>query len=141
MHRMNKFFIATALVAAIALPAAGQSATGQVQANKAARVDVKVNQSLASSAKISGDSAFALARAHADNGEVSSAELENAGGRLVYEVHVLNKSKRASTVTVDAMTGEVVNATKHGGLKSTQMHHKENKKLLDAKRDSAARNP
>jgi uncharacterized membrane protein YkoI len=141
MHRMNKFFIATALVAAIALPAAGQSATGQVQANKAARVDVKVNQSLASSAKISGDSAFALARAHADNGEVSSAELESAGGRLVYEVHVLNKSKRASTVTVDAMTGEVVGATKHGGLKATQMHHKENKKLLDAKRDSAARNP
>lgn len=141
---MNKFIIATALVAAIALPAAGQVTTtseGRVQASTAARVNVKVNESLANSVKVSGDSAFALARAHADNGEVSSAELESSGGRLVYEVHVLNKSKRASTVSIDAMTGEVVEATKHGGLKATQLHHKENKKLLDAKRDSAAKNP
>lgn len=136
---MTRLLIAAALVAAITIPAGAQ--TGKVQADQAARVDVKVNQSLASSVKVSGDSAFALARAHADNGEVSSAELEQAGGRLVYEVHVLNKSKRASTVTVDAMTGEVVEATQHGGLKSTAMHHKENKKLLDAKRDSAAKNP
>jgi uncharacterized membrane protein YkoI len=139
---MKKLIIATALVAAIALPAAGQSSTtGQVQPNTAARVNVKVNQSLANSAKISGDSAFALARAHADNGEVSSAELENSGGRLIYEVHVLNKNKGASTVSVDAMTGEVVGATRHGGLRATQLHHKENKKLLNAKRDSAAKNP
>jgi uncharacterized membrane protein YkoI len=142
---MNKFIIATALAAAVALPAAGQSTTassnGQVQPNTAARVNVKVNQTLASSVKISGDSAFALARAHADSGEVSSAELENSGGRLVYKVHVLNKSKRASTVWIDAMSGEVVDATQHGGLKATEMHHKENKKLLDAKRDSAAKTP
>jgi uncharacterized membrane protein YkoI len=134
---MNRFLLAAAFVAAISAPAAAQN----VQPDKAARVDVKVNQSLASSAKISGDSAFALARAHADNGEVSSAELESSGGRLVYEVHVLNKSKGASTVTVDAMTGEVVDATKHGGLKATKMHHTENKKLLNAKRDSAAKTP
>jgi uncharacterized membrane protein YkoI len=138
---MNKLIIAAALVAAIALPAAGQSATGQVQAHQAASVNVKVNQSLANSAKISGDSAFALARAHADNGEVSSAELENSAGRLVYKVHVLNKSKRASTVKIDAMTGEVVEAKEHGGLKGTKLHHSENKKLLNAKRDSAAKNP
>jgi uncharacterized membrane protein YkoI len=143
---MNKFIIATALAAAVALPAAGQSTTaassnGQVQPNTAARVNVKVNQTLASSAKISGDSAFALARAHADSGEVSSAELENSGGRLVYKVHVLNKGKRASTVWIDAMSGDVVDATKHGGLMATELHHKENKKLLDAKRDSAAKTP
>jgi uncharacterized membrane protein YkoI len=137
---MTRFLFAAAFVAAIAAPASAQ-VTGKVQADKAARVDVKVNQSLASSAKITGDSAFALARAHSDNGEVSSAELENSGGRLVYEVHVLNKNKGASTVTVDAMTGEVVDATKHGGLKATKMHHTENKKLLNAKRDSAAKTP
>ena len=136
---MRTFIIATAFLAAAAVPATAQE--GQVQAKAAAKVEVKVNQSLARSAKVSGDSAFAIARAHADNGEVSSAELENSGGRLVYEVKVLNKSKRASTVTVDAMTGEVVEATQHGGLKSTQLHHKENKKLLNAKRDSAVKNP
>lgn len=140
---MTKLLLAAAFVAAIGVPAAAQDVTtaAKVQADKAARVDVKVNESLANSVKISGDSAFALARAHADNGEVSSAELEQAGGRLVYEVHVLNKSKRASTVTVDAMTGEVVDATKHGGLKATVMHGKENKKLLNAKRDSAKTTP
>jgi uncharacterized membrane protein YkoI len=140
---MTRFLFATAFVAALAAPAAAQNAnvTGKVQADKAARVDVKVNQSLANSAKISGDSAFALARAYSNNGEVSSAELENSNGRLVYEVHVLNRNKGASTVTVDAMTGEVVDATKHGGLKATTMHHKENKKLLNAKRDSAAKAP
>jgi uncharacterized membrane protein YkoI len=140
---MTRFLFTAAFVAAIAAPAAAQSvnAAGKVQADKAARVDVKVNESLANSAKISADSAFALARARADNGEVSSAELESSGGRLVYEVHVLNKNKGASTVTVDAMTGEVVDATKHGGLKATTLHHKENKKLLNAKRDSAAKTP
>jgi uncharacterized membrane protein YkoI len=144
MQRMNKFIIATAFVAAAALPAAGQAtatSNGQVQPSTAARVDVKVNESLASTAKISGDSAFALARSHADNGEVSSAELKSFDGRLVYDVKVLNKSKRATDVMIDAMSGQVLEAKKRGGLKATEEHHKENKKLLDAKRDSAAKNP
>lgn len=143
---MNKFIIATGFAAAIALPAAGQSTTatsnGQVQpTTSAAKVAVQVNPSLANTARISGDSAFAIARAHADNGEVSSAKLKTEKGRLLYTVQVLNKSKRESTVKVDAMTGEIIEAEQHGGLKSTALHHKENKKLLDAKRDSAARNP
>lgn len=141
---MNKFIIATALAAAVALPAAGQSSTsnGQVvPTTTAARVKINVNQSLASTAKISADSAFVLARAHANNGEVSSAELENKDGRLLYEVQVLNKNKGETTVKIDAMSGEVVEAEKHGGLKAQAIHHKENKKLLDAKRDSAAKNP
>jgi uncharacterized membrane protein YkoI len=140
---MNKYLIAAAVAAAIAAPAGAQStsAAGQVQASQAARVEVKVNQSLANTARISGDSAFALARARVAPGEVSSAELEMKDGRLVYEVHVLNPSKRASSVWIDAMTGETLEVTKHGGLKSTLMHHKENKKLTNAKRDSAAKNP
>ena len=143
---MNRFIIATAFAAAIALPAAGQSTTatsnGQVNPiSSAAKVKVQVNQSLASTAKVSGDSAYAIARAHADNGEVSSAKLRTEKGRLLYSVQVLNKSKRESTVKVDAMTGEVIEAEQHGGVKSTVLHHKENKKLLDAKRDSAAKNP
>ena len=143
---MNRFIIATAFAAALALPAAGQSTTatsnGQVNpTSSAAKVKVQVNQSLASTAKVSGDSAYAIARAHADNGEVSSAKLRTEKGRLLYSVQVLNKSKRESTVKVDAMTGEVIEAEQHGGVKSTVLHHKENKKLLDAKRDSAAKNP
>jgi uncharacterized membrane protein YkoI len=143
---MNKFIIATAFAAAIALPAAGQSTTatanGQIHPTaSAAKVKVEVNQSLAGTAKVSGDSAFAIARAHADSGEVSSARLRTESGRLLYVVQVLNKGKRESTVKVDAMTGEVIEAEQHGGVKSNVLHHKENKKLLDAKRDSAAKNP
>lgn len=142
---MSPRYTAVLFATAFALPAMAQTttttSTGQVVPSAAARVKVKVDQSLASTARVSADSAFAIASRAADNGEVSSAELESKGGRLLYEVHVLNKSKRASTVKVDAITGEVVDATKHGGLKATMMHHKENKKLQDAKRDSAAKNP
>ena len=134
---MLKSLIVTAAAAAIvALPAGAQ-----VQAATAARVNVKVDPGLANSARVSGDSAFALARAHAPNGEISSAELEMKDKRLVYEIHLLTPKKRATTVWVDANTGETLEATKHGGLKATLMHHKENKKLMDAKRDSAVKNP
>jgi hypothetical protein len=84
---------------------------------------------------------FALARANANYGEVSSGELEMKDGRLVCEVRVLNPTKRATSVWIDANSGEVLEATQHGGLKATLVHHKENKKLLNAKRDSAAKNP
>jgi uncharacterized membrane protein YkoI len=137
---MKKFLIAIALIGAAISPAAAQ-VEGQVHAHTAAQVDVKVKHSLASTAKVSGDSAFAIARAHADSGEVSSATLETKDGRLVYVVNVLNKSKRASTVVVDAMSGRTLEAEEHGGLASTVMHAKENKKLKDAKRDSVAKNP
>ena len=137
---MKRFLVAAALIAAAALPASAQ-VEGQVHAHTAAKVDVKVKHSLASTAKVSGDSAFALASAHADSGEVSSATLETKDGRLVYVVNVLNKSKRASTVVIDAMSGRVLEAEQYGGLKSTMMHSKENNKLKDAKRDSVAKNP
>ena len=56
-------------------------------------------------------------------------------------VQVLNKGKRESTIKLDAMTGELLEAEQHGGLKSTMLHHKENKKLNEAKRDSATKTP
>ncbi|MEO8561395.1 MAG: PepSY domain-containing protein [bacterium] len=93
--------------------------------------------SLANTVKISADSAFALARASADNGEISSADLEMTNDRLVYQVKMLLKNKGASSVYVDAMTGEVIKDKKFGGLKAVVEHHEENKKLLDAKRDSS----
>ena len=116
---------------------AGAQATGQVKAHEAARVNVKVAQSLASTVKISADSAFAIARMQPDVGEISSADLEMASGKLVYQVKTLLKNKGASEVVVDAMTGEVLKDKKYGGLKAVVEHHDENLKLLDAKRDSA----
>lgn len=136
---MKTALFVAAAVAAFALPAGAQT---QIQPTSGAvKVEVTARRSLANSAKISGDSAFAIARARADSGEVSSAKLENRDGRLVYVVEVLNKSKRETSVVINAMTGRVLEATQHGGLKATAKHAKENKKLLDAKKDSAAKTP
>jgi uncharacterized membrane protein YkoI len=142
---MHKLIIAAALVAAVALPAAGQvtsTSRGRVvPTTSAARVNVKVSPSLAGTVQISADSAFAIARAHAYNGEVSSADLVSEDGHLVYHVMVLNKNKGATKVWVDAMTGATLDTHRHGGLKAPAVHHKENKKLLDAKRDSVTKAP
>ena len=81
---------------------------GQVQPTSGAiKVDVKVAPTLAITVKISADSAFALARASSDAGEISSAELEMKEKALVYNIKML-KGAGASVVHVDAMTGEVV---------------------------------
>jgi len=103
----------------------------------AIKVDVKVDASLANTAKISADSAFALARASNTAGEISSAELEMTDKRLVYQVKMV-KGNAASTVYVDAMTGEVVKDKKFGGVKAMVENAEESQKLIDAKKDSSA---
>jgi len=113
-------------------------ATGQVQPTSGAiKVDVKVAPTLANSVKISADSAFALARASSDAGEISSAELEMKEKALVYNIKMV-KGAGASVVHVDAMTGEVVKDKKYGGLKASAENDKQLKKLNDAKKDSTA---
>ena len=92
--------------------------------------------SLANTVKISADSAFALAKASPDAGEISSAELEMTDHRLVYQVKMV-KGNGASTVYVDAMTGEVVKDKKFGGLKAAAENGEESQKLIEAKKDSA----
>jgi len=114
------------------------AAEGQVQPTSGAiKVDVKVDASLANTAKISADSAFALARASNDAGEISSAELEMKEKALVYNIKML-KGAGASVVHVDAMTGEVVKDKKYGGLKASAENDKQLKKLDEAKKDSTA---
>ncbi len=114
---------------------------GQIQPTSGAiKVDVKVDSSLAKTAKISADSAFALARASNTAGEISSAELEMTDKRLVYQVKMV-KGNAASTVYVDAMTGEVVKDKKFGGVKAMVENAEESQKLIDAKKDSTAKKP
>ena len=138
---MKTHLVLLAIGSVAAMPLAAQNAPASPNSTTAAHVDIKVSPSLANSVKISGDSAMALARRKANWGEVSSAELSMEDKRLVYDVRVLNKSKRATQVRIDAMSGEIVENKQYGGLKATAVHHKENKKLLDAKRDSAAKSP
>jgi hypothetical protein len=116
-------------------------AEGQIQPTSGAiKVDVKVDSSLARTVKISADSAFALARASNTAGEISSAELEMTDNRLVYQVKMV-KGAGASTVYVDAMSGEVVKDKKFGGVKAAVENAEESQKLIDAKKDSTAKKP
>ncbi|MDB4892888.1 MAG: hypothetical protein JWL61_4743 [Gemmatimonadetes bacterium] len=139
---MKTALLTLALAVVVAAPAAAQSTIGRAQTSASAvKVKNEVSASLASSVKISADSALSIARTAADSGEVSSAELKMDDKHLVYQVKLLNKSKRASEVDVDAMTGAVIRNTQFGGLKSTVVHNRENKKLLNAKRDSAKTSP
>jgi len=118
--------------------AAPSGETGKVQPTSGSiKVDVKVAESLASTVKISADSAFALAKASPDAGQISSAELEMTDHRLVYQVKMV-KGSGASTVYVDAMTGEVVKDKKFGGVKAAVENAEESQKLIDAKKDSSA---
>ena len=118
--------------------AAPSGETGKVQPTSGSiKVDVKVTESLANTVKISADSAFALAKASPDAGQISSAELEMTDHRLVYQVKMV-KGSGASTVYVDAMTGEVVKDKKFGGVKAAVENAEESQKLIDAKKDSSA---
>ena len=138
---MKTLYLSLALAGFVAMPAAAQMTHGDAQSATAVKIENKVSRSLAASVKVTADSAMLLARSHADWGEVSSGELTMKDKRLVYDLTLLNKSKRATNVWVDAMSGDVVENKQYGGLKSTIIHRQENKKLLNAKRDSAAKNP
>jgi uncharacterized membrane protein YkoI len=128
-----------------AMPAMGASksgvssstAEGQVAPHAAAKVDIKVAESLANTVKISGDSAFAIARSAPDAGEISSADLEMKEGRLVYEIKMVHGKNGASEVHVDAMTGELIKDKKYGGVKAIDTHAAETQKLQNAKADSS----
>ena len=98
---------------------------------------MKVAESLANTVKISGDSAFAIARTSPDAGEVSSADLEMKEGRLVYQVKMVHGKNGAGEVVVDAMTGEILKDKKYGGVRAVVEHADESQKLDAAKKDSS----
>ena len=133
--------MATPSTGVVSTQPAAAGAEGRFQPTSGAiKVDLKVDSSLANTVKISADSAFALARASNTAGEISSAELEMTDKRLVYQVKMV-KGNGASTVYVDAMTGEVVKDKKFGGIKAAVENAEESQKLIDAKKDSTAKKP
>jgi len=138
---MKPALIGAAILAVLACPLAAQAPNGHVQSTTAVKLDITAKPSLARSAKISADSAYTIARSRAEWGDVSSAKLETIDGRLDYRVQVIHGNKRESEVVIDAMNGRVLDVKQHGGLKAAEVHHVENKKLENAKKDSAARHP
>ncbi len=119
--------------------------TAMTRTHEAARqtTKIKIKNNLDAQAAISADSAQAIALAQV-KGRVSSGELENENGRLVYNLRVLHDEgrNRISLLTIDANTGEVVGNKQLGGLRARARHESERRKLKDpaqAKADSAAK--
>jgi hypothetical protein len=95
-----------AALVAIAAPAALHA---QEARPRPARIQIKEEYpGLAARAKISGDSAIALARATVPHGRITSAELEEEHGHLIYSFDIRVASQQGITeVHVDAITGAV----------------------------------
>jgi uncharacterized membrane protein YkoI len=98
--------------------------------SKRVNLKVKVDANVASSAKVSADSAQAIALAQVEEGgKVNSGELHMEDGKLVYDIRVVpNGKKTARLVRVDAMTGDIVKDKQYGGVKGVVKKHAEHEK-------------
>jgi uncharacterized membrane protein YkoI len=139
---MSKFVLLSlvGLIAAGAGTASAQSATDSTHTMKRAgtpdstskrvNLKVKVDANVAASAKVSADSAQAIALAQVpEGGKVNSGELHMEDGKLVYDVNVVpNGKKTVRMVRVDAMTGDIVKDKQYGGIKGTAKKHAQHEK-------------
>jgi uncharacterized membrane protein YkoI len=136
-----KHYVVLSLVALLAAGTAqAQAATDSTHtmkragtadsASKRVNLKVKVDANVASAAKISADSAQAIALAQVtEGGKVNSGELHMEEGKLVYDIRVVpNGKKTARLVRVDAMTGDIVKDKQFGGVKGVMKKHAEHEK-------------
>jgi len=147
---MKKFVVLSlaALLAASAT-ARAQTSTDSVRTMKRAgtsdstskrvNLKVKVDANVASSAKISADSAQGIALAQVqEGGKINSGELHMEDGKLVYDINVVpNGKKTARLVRVDAMTGDIVKDKQYGGVKGVVKKHAQHEKEEKAQKAPA----
>lgn len=139
---MNRIVVlaVAALLAGVATTAQAQSATDSTHTmkrsgtpdstTKRVNLKVKVDANVANSAKVSADSAQAIALAQVqEGGKVNSGELHMEDGKLVYDIRVVPNGKKTSRlVRVDAMTGDIVKDKQYGGVKGVVKKHAEHEK-------------
>ena len=108
-------------------------------------VEVKVDGNLASTARISADSALSLVLPNvAEGGRVDDAELKVDKGQLVYEIVVVPNGKNTvRKFYVDAMTGIVAKDKMLGGLNASVKKHEQHTKEKNNARaaEDSARKP
>ena len=106
---------ALALCLCTAVPLAAQQA--------AAHLNVEGSKKLLGQAKISPDSAAAIAAAKVPGTSASSAKIERKGSTLVYTVSLLKPgTKDVDRVWVDATTGTVMRTKHYGGVSGRVRH-------------------
>ena len=105
-------------------------------------VQIRGKKSLKAQAKISGDSAMAIARERVPGATVTSGKIERENKKLVYEINLEQPGgKGVEHVWVDATTGDVVKTKHSGGVAGKVQHAQESHRLKSAQKDSTKRTP
>jgi uncharacterized membrane protein YkoI len=103
-------------------------------------VEVKVADNVASTARISGDSALAIAVARVPEGaKVNAAKMIVENGHLVYDINVVPSGKNTvRKFYVDAMNGDVVKDKTLGGLNASVKKRQQHTKEVNARKAAEA---
>jgi uncharacterized membrane protein YkoI len=116
-------------------PAAQTTARASVQDTTGVKTDIPA--ALAREAKISLDSARAIATKRVPNGTIRSQELEREHGRLIYSFDMKVGNRAGITeVNVNARTGAVVGVSHEGAKAEAREAAQERRETRHAKRDS-----
>jgi uncharacterized membrane protein YkoI len=122
--------------------ATGRSAADTAVHTTAHAVQIRGKKSLKAQAKISGDSAMAVARARVPGATVTSGKIDRENKRLVYKINLEQPgAKGVEHVWVDATTGDVVKTKHSGGVAGKVQHAQESHRLKSAQKDSTKRTP
>jgi uncharacterized membrane protein YkoI len=146
---MKRFVVLSFAALLVASTAGAQTAKDSTHTMKRAgtpdstskRVNLKVDvdANVASSAKVSADSAQSIALAQVqEGGKVNSGKLQMEDGHLVYDINVVPNGKKTSRlVRVDAMTGVIVKDKQFGGVKGVVKKHAQHEKEEKAQKAPA----
>jgi hypothetical protein len=116
LHALSVGALALCLGATMPAPAAAQVASHT-------SLNVEGSKKLLSQAKVSPDSAAAIATAKMPGTSASTAKIERKGSTLVYTVSLLKPgTKGVDRVWVNANTGSVMRTKHYGGISGRVRH-------------------
>ena len=128
--------LAGTAAAQVKTPTTAQAST-QVRPQDTTGVKTDIPPALAKSAKISLDSARAIAMKRVANATIQSQELEREHGRLIYSFDMKVPGKAGITeVNVNARTGAVVGVSHEGPKTEAKEAAQERREATRAKKDS-----
>ncbi len=128
MKAIRMTSLAVACTAAMAATAAAQSAQSTTQPTHP-KTDIPAN--LAREAKISLDSARAIAMHRIPTGTIQSQELERENGRLIYSFDIKVPGKSGiDEINVNAVTGAMVGGPQHEGAATETKEARMEKKAV-----------
>lgn len=110
-------FVTALFVGALGLASAGSTLPAQAAGHKTKKVETQAD--LMKEARISMDSARAIALAKVPGATVKSGEIERENGRLIYSFDLETSGRSGiDEVNVNALTGKIVGKVQHEGPKT-----------------------